>query len=146
MLSFSERFRWCAPDKVLAPEPKATKVATRRRAVKAAGVSTARARENAMRVAKVRREAKARAAAIGRAPDHKGFAAREAALLAARPHLAEHAHCGLCPDSEVPRRRVKLPNGLVIHSSWYKVPTTDADAQLALRETRWLNEQARKAA
>jgi len=140
MQSFAERFHWCAPDKVRTIET-AKKVTKARKAK--AKPST---RDLDRVVAKVRREAKARADAIGRAPDPEGFAKREAAYLKEHPHLAEHQHCGLVPDSDRPTRRVRLPNGIVIHTSWYKVPTTDADATLALREQRWLNEQARKAA
>ena len=94
--------------------------------------------EMARIVAKVRREARARALADGRRPD-PGFKDREKAYLAAHPHLAEHAHCGLCPDSpDAPRKKVKLPNGIVIYSTWYKVPKTEADAKLALKEEHWL--------
>ena len=96
--------------------------------------------EMAKIVAKVRREVRARASAAGRRPD-SGFSDREKAYLKAHPHLAEHAHCGLCPDSpDAPRKKVKLPNGIVIYSSWYKVPKTDEDAKRALKETLWLNE------
>ena len=93
--------------------------------------------EMAKIVAKVRRETRARAAAVGRRPD--GFTDREKAYLKAHPHLAEHAHCGLCPDSpDALRKKVKLPNGIVIYSTWYKVPKTEADAKLALKEEHWL--------
>jgi len=73
----------------------------------------------------------------------KRFARLEAALLEAQPHLAEHRRCGLCPDTESrptrrATRRVVLPNGHVLYSTWYKVPTTDADHKKAYRETQWL--------
>ena len=64
----------------------------------------------------------------------------------AHPHLLEQVHCGYCPDADArPTRAVKLPNGIVLHSAWYKVPTTDADATRAYREQLWLNEQIRLA-
>ena len=101
--------------------------------------------EMARIVAKVRRKARARWLADGHRPD-PGFKDREKAYLEAHPHLAEHAHCGLCPDTEEwPRKKVKLPNGLVIYSSWYKVPVTEQDGKLALKETQWLLEQSRAA-
>lgn len=101
---------------------------------------TAEEREIAFRVAKVRREAKARADAIGRMAD-PNFAKREAAYLMEHPHLAAHKHCGFAADSEDrPRRRVVCPNGVILLTTWYKVPTTDEDARRALRETKWLTE------
>ena len=93
-------------------------------------------------VAKVRREAKARVDAIGRAPD-KGFAAREQEYAMKHPRLMTHKHCGLCPDTDDrPRKRVQLSNGIVILTTWYRVPKTEADAKLALKEQTWLLEQA----
>jgi len=101
-------------------------------------MSTLERREIEWRAAKVRREARARADAIGRLPD-PNFAKREAEHLAKHPHLAEHKHCGLCPDSEDrPRRRVVCPNGVALWSTWYKVPTTEADAKRDAKEQRWL--------
>ncbi len=99
---------------------------------------TERERENIARCKKVRREAKARADAIGRLADSR-FASREAAYLKAHPHLAKHKHCGLAPDTvDHPRKRVVMPNGFVLYSSWYKVPTTDADSRRAYREQQYL--------
>jgi hypothetical protein len=73
-------------------------------------------------------------------PEH--FARLEAELLKLKPHLAEQRHCGLAPDSEShPRRRVVMPNGKVIYSTWYKVPTTEADSKLAYREAMWLRDE-----
>ena len=101
--------------------------------------------EMARIVAKVRRQTRAACDAAGRRPDSY-LKYREQEYLRAHPHLAEHAHCGLCPDTEEwPRKKVKLPNGLVIYSSWYKVPVTEQDGKLALRETLWLIEQSRAA-
>lgn len=96
------------------------------------------ARELAKSVAKVRREAKARANLPD--PNWPGrFKKLEAELLKARPHLALHKHCGLCPDTEKrPTKRVIMPNGFVLHTTWYKVPTTDADSRKASAEQRWL--------
>lgn len=98
-------------------------------------------------VAKVRREAKARAdAAMHHDQLWKArFPKLEQEYLAAHPHLAKHKHCGLCPDTvDRPRRKVTLPNGHVLFTTWYKVPTTGADAVKALKEAKWMNEQARK--
>lgn len=73
--------------------------------------------------------------------------ALESELLKEKPHLADHKHCGLCPDSEDrPKHKVVFPNGHVIWSSWYKVPKTDADARRAFAENKWLLEQSRKLA
>lgn len=109
-------------------------------------VSQMSLREKRKIVDKVRRAVLARAAAAGRRPD-PGFKLRESAYLTLHPHLAEHQHCGLCPDSEdVPRRKVVLPNGVVIFSSWYKVPTCENDAKVALREMRWLIEMEKQEA
>lgn len=91
-------------------------------------------REKLAIVAKVRRQVQARAAAAGRLPDTAGFKQRQATYLAAHPHLARHNHCGLCPDSEPPRHRVKLPNGIVIFSAWYKVH----DVVQSQREAKWM--------
>ena len=89
------------------------------------------------RVAKVRREALARAAAIGRLSD-SGFATREREYLKLHPHLAKHRHGGLLPDSDRPRSRVVLPNGIVLCTSWYKVH----DVARSLREQCWLMGQS----
>ena len=92
-------------------------------------MSSVQDRETAYRVAKVRREARARAAAIGRAPIRglgiaglPSFADREAAYAKLHPHLMAHKHSGLCPHSDdVPRKRIVLPNGLVLFTTCYKV-------------------------
>ncbi len=60
-------------------------------------------------------------------------------LLEQKPHLANHKHCGLCPDSEDrPRHKVVFRNGHVMWSTWYKIPKTDADARQAAKEQKWL--------
>jgi hypothetical protein len=58
----------------------------------------------------------------------------QAELLKAKPHLAEQEHC----TADKPRRRVVCPNGVVLWTTWYKVPTTDADLKLAHREQMWM--------
>lgn len=58
-----------------------------------------------------------------------------------RANIARNAHCSFAPlepGDDLPRRRVVMPNGVVIFSTWYKVPRTDADSRLAYRENRWL--------
>lgn len=65
----------------------------------------------------------------------------EAELLRAKPHLRNQKRRGLADAMDAPRRRVVCPNGVVLHASWYKVPTTDADSRKALAETKWFNEQ-----
>lgn len=69
------------------------------------------------------------------------FRKLEAELLKSKPHLAEQKFC----TGDKPARRVVLPNGQVLWSTWYKVPTSEADAKLAAREQAWLIEQSRKA-
>ncbi len=67
----------------------------------------------------------------------------EAALLGTKPHLASQRVCGICPDcADRPKRKVKLPNGLILFSSWYKVPTTEADHRKAMKEQicLWYNQ------
>lgn len=63
----------------------------------------------------------------------------EAKLLKAKPHLAEQTHCQLIIDdvNDAPRRKVVMSNGVVLYTTWYKVPTTEADAKRALNETLW---------
>jgi hypothetical protein len=101
-------------------------------------------KEMAAILAKVRKRSNAEAAARcklavrGGCPGLPSFADREKAYAELHPHLLEQRHCGLCPDSEAPRRKIKLPNGLVIHSSWYKVPTGESDGKIAIAEQRWL--------
>jgi hypothetical protein len=96
------------------------------------------AKEKEAIVRKVRKEAKARADRLTGAPDRR-FHQREAEYLRAHPHLAKHKHCGICPDTIArPTRRVVMPNGVVLHTSWYKVPTTDADLKRAFKEQQWL--------
>lgn len=94
--------------------------------------------DNAKRVKRIRREIAARCNRQGAAPDD--FARRESRYADAHPHLLRHKHCGLAPDSEDAhkRRKVVCPNGVVLWSTWYKVPTTDADHVKASRENRWL--------
>lgn len=88
-------------------------------------------------VAKVRREAAARA--VGRDPLWPDrFKELEREYLRGREHLLAQKRCGLCPESDRPRRKVVLPNGHALWSAWYKVPTTDEDATRALREQTWL--------
>jgi hypothetical protein len=102
-------------------------------------------RDNARRVKKVR----ARVRRECNAPDPtwpSRFRKLEAELLKARPHLADQQFCGLAEGSDAPRRRVLCPNGVVLFTTWYKVPTTEADARRAWREAQWLNEQGRRAA
>ncbi len=101
---------------------------------------TERERENAARVRKNLARIRAECNAAGRAPDGN-FPKREAAYLAQHPHLAEHKHCGLCEDSDTPKRKVELPNGIVIWSSWYKVPTTEADTKRDAKDNQWLLSQ-----
>jgi hypothetical protein len=69
------------------------------------------------------------------------FSRLQASLLSRIPHLAEQRRCGLCRDSDQLLRRVRLPNGFVLFSAWYKVPTTERDAKLARRESDWLYER-----
>ena len=97
-----------------------------------------------MRAAVRRARAHTRAACNARAyGESKAFAKREADYLASLPprkraRLMAQTHCGLVPESDRPRRRVTMPNGHVLQTTWYKVPTSDTDATLALREQRWL--------
>jgi hypothetical protein len=98
--------------------------------------------DNAKRVKRIRREIAARCNRQGAAAD--GFARRESSYAEAHPHLLKHAHCGLARDdddsgvSTKRARKVVMPNGFVLWSTWYKVPTTDADHVKASKENAWL--------
>lgn len=102
-------------------------------------------KDTRQRVKKNRERIKSECTRAANAGWSEQFAKLEAAYLKVHPHLAKHRHCGLADDSELPRRRVVLPNGIVLWSTWYKVPTTDADHSKATAEDRWLDsEEGRK--
>jgi hypothetical protein len=96
--------------------------------------------DNAKRVKRIRREIAARCNRQGSATDD--FARRESSYAATHPHLLKHTHCGLAHDesndSTKRARKVVMPNGFVLWSTWYKVPTTDADHVKASKENAWL--------
>lgn len=98
-----------------------------------------RERENIARCKAVRARVKAECDAKGRNdPTWPGRRAKlEEALLKERPHLAKQKHCGLAPDSDAPRKRVVLPNGHVLYSTWYR-PSKESDPT-RLREQQWLD-------
>lgn len=100
---------------------------------------TALEKDNARRVKLNRERCRRECARAANAGWREQFARLEAALLKEEPHLAAHRHCGLAEDSDKPRKRVVLANGIEIYSTWYKPPTTDADNARALREQQWLN-------
>jgi hypothetical protein len=97
-------------------------------------------RDNLRRVAKIRKAHAAEQNRLGR--NDPAWPRRrkklEAELLKAKPHLAEQKHCGLAEDSERPRQRVVCDNGVVLYSTWYKPPRTDADHRKAYEEARYL--------
>lgn len=103
-------------------------------------------RDNLARVKANKARIKRECNAIGRFSDEgrpvkfgpASFSRREREYAEAHPHLLEQQHCGLALNSERPSRAVELPNGIVIHSTWYKVPTTDLDHTRAYREQQWL--------
>ncbi len=96
-------------------------------------------RDNIARVKANRARIKAECDKLGRADPTWDRRRRklEAALLDSAPHLAKQQHCGLAPDSDAPRKRVKLPNGMVIWSSWY-TPAKESD-RTRQREQDWLD-------
>lgn len=101
-------------------------------------------RDNARRVKAIRALIKRECDKLGRNDPSWPSRRRqlEAELLKAKPHLADQQHCGLCLDTEDrPRRRVVMPNGVVLFTTWYKVPTTDADLRRAFKEQQWLRDQ-----